>query len=212
MNFKLLTQPDIMPALYGLGLSFGVTSNITYSQFCCDAELKTRMLNRARKNAPINGGHNKFLESIQVHIELIAPRFFWQEFDTYRVGVSKQSDSTMHTLLKDPQAIDKLWDSVKESLMYVPLELAEMVEDIIVRFEKVLKYMEESGSEISEESKLQVAKNLLPEAWPQTRVISVNYKTLQNIYQQRKNHKLWQWKWFCGNLSTLPYSEFIMEK
>ena len=46
------------------------------------------------------GGHDKFLESIQVWFVMDMPRYFWQEFDTYRVGGSKQSESTMYTLGK----------------------------------------------------------------------------------------------------------------
>jgi len=46
-------------------------------------------------------GENKFLESIQLWVDIDAPRFWWQEFDTYRVGISKNSESTMHSLCKD---------------------------------------------------------------------------------------------------------------
>jgi len=47
-----------------------------------------------------DGGHNKFLEMIYVWLDVIAPRYWWQEADTYRIS-TKQSASTMHTLHKE---------------------------------------------------------------------------------------------------------------
>lgn len=43
--------------------------------------------------------HAKVLRGIMVWVEIIAPRYFWQEFDVYRIGVEKlSSESTMHTI------------------------------------------------------------------------------------------------------------------
>ena len=50
--------------------------------------------------APMDGGHNKFLESIYVWLNVKAPRYWWQEADTFRLS-TKQSESTMHTLNKE---------------------------------------------------------------------------------------------------------------
>lgn len=36
---------------------------------------------------------------IQVWVKISAPRYFWSEADTYSIGVTKNSESTMHTLL-----------------------------------------------------------------------------------------------------------------
>lgn len=41
--------------------------------------------------------HAKVLRGVQAWFEITAPRFWWQEFDTYRIGVEKlSSESTMH--------------------------------------------------------------------------------------------------------------------
>lgn len=41
--------------------------------------------------------HAKVLRGVQVWLEIDAPRFLWQELDTYRIGVEKlSSESTMH--------------------------------------------------------------------------------------------------------------------
>ncbi len=45
--------------------------------------------------------HRKHLRLIDVWLKIRAPRYWWTEFDTYRVGVDKVSESTMHRILKD---------------------------------------------------------------------------------------------------------------
>ena len=38
----------------------------------------------------------------------------------------------------------------------------------------------------------------------------LNYEVLANIYRQRKNHKLDEWREFCKWIESLPYSELII--
>jgi len=47
---------------------------------------------------------------------------------------------------------------------------------------------------------LPLAKGLLPESFLQRRVVCTNYKTLRNIYQQRRDHKLQEWHVFLSEL------------
>jgi hypothetical protein len=39
--------------------------------------------------------------------------------------------------------------------------------------------------------------------------MTTNYRQLKTIYQQRKNHRLPEWHWFCDWIHTLPHCEFI---
>lgn len=48
-----------------------------------------------------DGGHNKFLEMISVWIDYTTCRSIHQQIDTYRVGVTKSSESTHHRLIED---------------------------------------------------------------------------------------------------------------
>lgn len=50
---------------------------------------------------------------------------------------------------------------------------------------------------------------LLPSSYNQTRNVMLNYEVLANIYRQRKNHKLDEWREFCKWIDSLPYSELI---
>lgn len=51
--------------------------------------------------------------------------------------------------------------------------------------------------------------HLLPSSYNQTRNVMLNYEVLANIYRQRKNHKLDEWREVCKWIESLPYSELI---
>lgn len=50
---------------------------------------------------------------------------------------------------------------------------------------------------------------LLPSNYNQTRNVMLNYEVLANIYRQRKNHKLDEWREVCKWIESLPYNELI---
>lgn len=52
----------------------------------------------------IKGGseHRKFLRQIMVSVDITAPLYWWSEMDTYSVGVTKNSTSTMHKIMSKP--------------------------------------------------------------------------------------------------------------
>ena len=50
----------------------------------------------------------------------------------------------------------------------------------------------------------------LPDAYLQTRLLNVNAKCIRNMYFQRRDHKLKQWRDFCAWIKELPYGNLIM--
>ncbi|MFA5203625.1 MAG: hypothetical protein WC708_04390 [Lentisphaeria bacterium] len=121
------------------------------------------------------GGHNKFLESMVVWLDVVAPRHFWQQFDTYRTGMTKQSGSTMHTLTRRPLGQEDFDRPLPpETLLRLNALVAE-------------KQLEE-------------LKNELPEGFLQRRILCTNYMTLRNIVAQRKTHRNPAWRVFCTEL------------
>lgn len=72
-------------------------------------------------NTLINRGdeHAKVMRGIIVWAKITAPRMWWQEFDTYRIGVEKlSSESTMHMIGQRDLTIDdfSVNDIVREAL------------------------------------------------------------------------------------------------
>ena len=51
---------------------------------------------------------------------------------------------------------------------------------------------------------------VLPEAWLQTRTVTLNYEVLRNIYFQRRYHKLTEWHKFCEWIESLPYGKELI--
>jgi len=185
-NLIILEERGYNPALYGLGLSREVTSDISYTKFLF-SEKYDQMQKLANKLSNKDGGHNKFLESIQVWIDIRFPRYWWQQFDTYRIGVTKQSESTMYNILKHPFSQKDFESKING---------------------KVLSYLEELRINKDWDS----LKSHLPESYLQKRIVNINYKSLRNIIIQRKTHKLKEWKFFVSEiLKQLEYPYLMKE-
>lgn len=136
------------------------------------------------------GGETKFLESIVLWLWIEAPRYWWQEADTYRIS-TKQSGSTMHTLAKRPLTMFDFEAPIDPSYL-----------DYLNRLREQFNRKEVT---------IDVFKNALPEGFLQERVWMMSYKTLQNIVAQRSQHRLPQWRWFCsGIVKLVEHPEFLV--
>ena len=145
-------------------------------------------------------GEDKFLRCIHLLLDITAPRYWWQQFDTYKIGVTTLSQSTMHTLKEDV----KNW----EKHVLLPLLNFKFYKIIFDRIDTLFNL----PSKLKDLETFQMIKSLLPEGWLQRRIVSLNYAVLKNIYKQRKNHKLPEWAQFCKFIETLPQSQLITNK
>lgn len=194
MDVRVLREAGYMEALLGMSLSF--YDHIVPLDEWWDEDKQARAAQRAKKLAFMQGGHNKFLESIQVWVYLQGSRDFWSEFDTYRVGTTKQSASTMHTLDKR-EVVEADFEEGTDSRA-------------IAVFNHVLLDYKTGGPPIYKN--ISALKKNLPEGWLQERVVNTNYKVLQNIYFQRRKHRLKQWREMLDSLlSQLEHPEFIVD-
>ena len=158
IKFTLLEEAGYEQALRGLALNKN--------------QKKENMPKVAEKLAPLGNGHNKFLESIVTWIEVKAPRYIWQDLDTYRL-TTKQSQSTNHTIMKEP-------------LNKNHFEAGDISDD----------YLKELNKLIQDNNFIRL-KRKLPEGFLQKRVWVLNYKNLRDIITQRTNHKLYILRYFC---------------
>lgn len=135
--------------------------------------------------------HCKHLRLIQVWFDITAPRFFYIEFDTYK-HKENVSCSTMHTLMKKPVSEE---DFEKDN---IPTSLIEKINTYI-------KLYQETSDAEEKRDYLIACKNILPEGFLQKRTVCTNYQTLLNMYKQRQQHRLSQWRYFCDWILQLPY-------
>lgn len=199
MKFENAQVFNIEGAMRGMrfpmkGTSTSVGDNISEK----DMDLAKRLWAASEKE---NLAHSKFLRQILVSVDITAPLYFWSEFDTYKVGTTANSESTMHKLLKDA-----------EKLTIADFELDETVKPFIDQVViPVLKDIVKNES-FAAIQKLRYIKQVLPTSYLQKRHWTGNYEILRNMFNQRHNHRLKEWREdFADFVAMLPYSkEFIL--
>ena len=176
--------------------------------------------------------HRKFMRSMQIRVRIMAPLYWWKEFDTYKIGTVSNSDSTMHTIAQKGFTLDDFShehltcygaatrnDSdgslMKEAIDELGYDyygtLLATIHSLNTAREHYLNNKAMKRESIALQYWWQMIQ-LLPSSYNQTRNITLTYEAAANIYRQRKNHKLDEWREFCSFLETLPYPEFIVGK
>ena len=181
-----------------------------------DLDLMTRLRNSGTD-------HRKFMRMITVYVDILAPLYWWKEFDTYKVGTVANSCSTMHKIhAKEFTMADFSTEHLvsgwagkdKNGTDIVLTGPYECMENIIIMLNRVrnsylvaLKTESETGL-LAKDIWWQMIQ-LLPTSYNQKRTVMLNYEVLANIYKSRRNHKLDEWHIFCDWIESLPYSELI---
>lgn len=153
-----------------------------------------------KKLAKAGDEHSKYLRMIQVYVDITAPIGWWHDFDTYSVGVVKNSCSRRHDISERPFTIDdfstdhlsKEWKNQLESI----IERLNSEREIYLR----KQYRKEYYREIID---------MLPSCYNQKATWMGNYQTLARIYRQRKNHIYDEFHQMCRWIESLSYSEII---
>jgi hypothetical protein len=191
MRVKILDEFGSPHAAFGQGFSYGLTSESNFRDFSSSGDslrVWGRIRNLLQSLAGRGGGHDKFLRMIYVWVDIDAPRYWWSQMDTYKVGTVALSESTMHTLTKRPLTLDDFEVGVCQ-------DAVDIVNDFIA-----IKDWEG-------------AKKNLPEGFLQRRIWSANYAVLQNIIQQRSSHRLPEWRKFCDEMILqAQHPEFLVTK
>lgn len=147
--------------------------------------------------------HRKFLRQIQVSVDMTAPLYVFKEFDTYKVGTTANSTSTMHKITSKPITLDCFeiddFEPIADYNEFVISQLIPYLEDLRA------KYLETKDKKYWKE-----LVRWLPNGWLQTRTITMNYEIIRSICKQREGHKLTEWKAFIKWASTLPYAEDLI--
>lgn len=186
MIVDVLKVDGIEEALLGMGLSYGLTSD---KRIRClkDPKLAARLTKICVKCAQRGNGEDKFLRMIQIWADVTAPRFWWAEFDTYKVGTVALSESTMHTLGKRPLTQED-FEGRRPFVLLALLNALRCTPGYTI----------------------EAKKELLPESFLQRRIVNFNYAVFANMIRQRRNHRLPQWHYFLNKIYyALPMQEFL---
>lgn len=160
-----------------------------------DLDLMTRLAKAGSVEA-------KYRRMIIVYCDILAPLYWWKEFDTYKVGTVANSTSSMHKIhareftLED-FSCEHLDDRLGSSLGLLKAVITE------------LNHWRNTYLRTKNKADWWQMIQMLPSSYNQLRTIMLNYEVLSNIYTSRCNHKLDEWREFCKWIEGLPYSELI---
>ena len=143
----------------------------------------------------------KFMRMIHVQADVTAPLYWWKEYDTYKVGTTANSCSTMHKIQAKEFTLDDFsHDHLDREIVYNYMKPA---------IEGLNLFRTQYNTTKDKIYWWQMIQ-LLPSSYNQLRTIDLDYETLFSIHHQRKNHKLDEWKRFCEWIEELPYmKEFL---
>ena len=161
--------------------------------------------------------HAKYRRMIVVYADLIAPLYWWKEYDTYKVGTVTNSCSTMHKIqakeftLDDfsHEHLDDAETCYEEDVGDPSLNPCYTSLDILKLKIKALNYWRDRYNETKDKHAWYQMIQLLDSSYNQRRTVMLNYEVLSNIYPARRNHKLDCWHTFCDWIEGLPESWII---
>ena len=162
--------------------------------------------------------HRKFLRMIHAQMDVVAPLYWWKEYDTYKVGTVANSCSTMHKIAAKEFT---LGDFSHEHLLsgndlheeaYTPIKMADGTDlysptGVLMLTCKVLNKYRELYLVTKDKKYWWQMIQLLPSSYNQRRTVDFNYETAISMIRQRTGHKLEEWHVFINELMKLPCME-----
>ena len=157
------------------------------------------------------GAHDQFLTGIRVSFDLTFTNKAWVEAERYRFLEFVSSQSTMHRITK--------FDLHNQYNEYVDPRIIEIMEEKVIQHNKLLTELAQTPTD--DEYNRERLKNLItqkyleilysnPAGFMLTARLTTNYRCLKNIWRQRRNHRLPEWRAFCKWIETLPYAKELI--
>ena len=162
------------------------------------------------KAADWQGAHDQFLTGIRVAFDLTFSNKAWVEAERYRFLEFVSSQSTMHRITKF-----KIRDQYNE---YVDPRVIDIMEEKVAVYNKLVENKPSPGAavELLEEYAKMLKHKYLeilytnPAGFTLTARMTTNYRCLKNIWRQRRNHRLPEWREFCKWIESLPYAKELI--
>lgn len=155
------------------------------------------------------------MTGIRVSFDLTCSNKMWVEAERYRFLEFVSSQSTMHRITKFD--LDKAYNE------FVDPRVIEIMKEKVAQYNELFKACEnmEKNPGLKDSLLLKDTQAMLktlylqilytnPAGFTLTARMTTNYRCLKNIYIQRKNHRLPEWKEFCKWIETLPYFEELI--
>lgn len=161
----------------------------------------------------INHAHDQFLTGIRVNFDLTFSNKAWVEAERYRFLEFVSSQSSMHRITK--------FDIRLQCNKYVRQPVITLLEDMVVDYNYLVAERDRAVAANNKEEAAKLSSSLveayleilynIPAGFELTARMTTNYRCLKNIYNQRKDHRLPEWREFTKWIETsLPYSQELI--
>lgn len=148
-----------------------------------------KLINASKK---YNGAHGQWLTGVRVNFDLTFSNKAWVEAERYRFLEFVSSQSTMHRISQ--------MDIKENCVPYVDDRIIQVINELKEQYIKTK----------DKEDYLRLLYNI-PSGFKLTARMATNYRCLLNIYDQRHDHKLPEWRQFCEELLALPHFKTFVE-
>lgn len=174
-----------------------------------DKDLK-RCLNLTKASNG-NGAHGQWMTGVRVAFDLTCTNKMWVEAERYRFLEFVSSQSTMHRITKF-----KIREQYNQ---YVDPRVIDIMEEKVAAYNKLVenKPSADAAPELLEDYANLLKEKYLeilytnPAGFELTARLTTNYRCLLNIYVQRHNHRLPEWREFCKELLKLPFFQELVD-
>lgn len=157
-------------------------------------DFTNKYLHRAVSLMQRRGGEEQFSSTIYVNCDVNATIKWWAQMERYKFATFTTSTSTMKRIMT--MDFDKCFH--------------EQTNTHSIDFLKDMRNAALVGEDDVCETEVLYSTPLGMEL---TAGMSFSYRCLQNIYSQRCDHKLQEWKDFCSWIETLPMAEeFLIDR
>ena len=200
---KQMEELDVIPVkgceCVSNAVVYGLKNSIRGAKFPMSTDLDSLncdLTNGIKKLAQsgIGEGHDQWLTGITVQFDLKFSNKAWVEAERYRFLYFVSSQSTMHRITRFD--LDTVYNK------YVDKKIVNIMK------RKVKYYNRLKDEEEKKEKYLEILYSN-PAGFELTARLTTNYRQCKVIYNQRKDHRLPEWRTFCKWLETLPMSELI---
>ena len=148
--------------------------------------------------------HRKYARQIMVSMDITSHHTWWTEFDTYKIGVTRNSCSKMHKIhVKEFLAEDFSTEGISEC----GGKTVDVFATVLVELERLRVLFNETH----EKKYWRAIIELLPMGYNLRATVTMNYENVFNIVKQREGHKVYEWNEFVDVLFGLPYVTDILE-
>lgn len=199
IEIEVLEYSGVIPAITGMRNAFNSHDAMDSVKKEFGVSVGTEDKNLMNKLMAAGPSHRKYLRVMDVCLTVRAPRNWWIEFDTYKIGVTTSSEGSTNILRKRPYELgDFSTDSLSEVGLKHLLSTIELMNDLRAR------WLETKNVDLLIE-----IYRLRPESYMQKRTFKANYEALGKMYDERNKHTLPEWRSFCAAMVSFDNGELL---